>query len=165
MEKIIIYTDGGSRGNPGPAGIGVVIADGKGKMMKEYSGFLGIKTNNEAEYEAVIFGLRKIKALLGKEKIKNTEIEFRLDSELVSRQLEGFYKIENEKLSPLFLKIWNLKMDFGKIYFKHIPREQNREADRLANEARDKKNEKINPASPPACPVGRAGGSKNSKLF
>ena len=137
MEKIIIYTDGGSRGNPGPAGMGVVIANEKGKMMKEYSGFLGVKTNNEAEYEAVIFGLKKIKALLGKEKIKNTEIEFRLDSELVSRQLEGFYKIENEKLAPLFLKIWNLKMDFGKIYFKHIPREQNREADRLANEAMD----------------------------
>ena len=165
MEKIIIYTDGGSRGNPGPAGMGVVIANEKGKMVKEYSGFLGVKTNNEAEYEAVIFGLKKIKALLGKEKIKNTEIEFRLDSELVSRQLEGFYKIENEKLAPLFLKIWNLKMDFGKIYFKHIPREQNREADRLANEAMDNKNEKIKPASPPACPVGRAGGSKNSKLF
>ena len=143
MEKIIIYTDGGSRGNPGPAGMGVVIANEKGKMMKEYSGFLGVKTNNEAEYEAVIFGLKKIKALLGKEKIKNTEIEFRLDSELVSRQLEGFYKIENEKLAPLFLKIWNLKMDFGKIYFKHIPREQNREADRLANEAMDNESLKI----------------------
>jgi len=158
MEKIIIYTDGGSRGNPGPAGMGVVIANEKGKMMKEYSGFLGVKTNNEAEYEAVIFGLKKIKALLGKEKIKNTEIEFRLDSELVARQLEGFYKIENEKLAPLFLKIWNLKIDFGRIYFKHIPREQNMEADRLANEAMDKGNEKIKPASP-------AGGPKISKLF
>ena len=143
MEKIIIYTDGGSRGNPGPAGMGVVIANEKGKMMKEYSGFLGVKTNNEAEYEAVIFGLKKIKALLGKEKIKNTEIEFRLDSELVARQLEGFYKIENEKLTPLFLKIWNLKMDFGRIYFKHIPREQNREADGLANEAMDNESLKI----------------------
>jgi len=119
---------------------------------------LGVKTNNEAEYEAVIFGLKKIKALLGKEKIKNTEIEFRLDSELVARQLEGFYKIENEKLAPLFLKIWNLKIDFGRIYFKHIPREQNMEADRLANEAMDKGNEKIKPASP-------AGGPKISKLF
>ena len=158
MEKIIIYTDGGSRGNPGPAGMGVVVANEKGKMVKEYSGFLGVKTNNEAEYEAVIFGLKKIKALLGKEKIKNTEIEFRLDSELVARQLEGFYKIENEKLAPLFLKIWNLKIDFGRIYFKHIPREQNREADRLANEAMDKGNEKIKPASP-------AGGPKISKLF
>ena len=158
MEKIIIYTDGGSRGNPGPAGMGVVIADGKGKMMKEYSGFLGVKTNNEAEYEAVIFGLKKIKALLGKEKIKICEFEVRMDSELVAHQLGGVYKIENEKLAPLFLKIWNLKMDFGKIYFKHIPREQNREADRLANEAMDKGNEKIKPASP-------SGGTKISKLF
>ena len=158
MEKIIIYTDGGSRGNPGLAGMGVVIANEKGKMVKEYSGFLGVKTNNEAEYEAVIFGLKKIKALLGKEKIKNTEIEFRLDSQLIARQLNGEYKIEEEKLFPLFIKIWNLKMDFGPIKFSEIPREQNKEADRLANEAMDKGNEKIKPASP-------AGGPKISKLF
>ena len=158
MEKIIIYTDGGSRGNPGPAGMGVVVANEKGKMMKEYSGFLGVKTNNEAEYEAVIFGLKKIKALLGKEKIKNTEIEFRLDSQLIARQLNGEYKIEEERLFPLFIKIWNLKMDFGPIKFSEIPREQNKEADRLANEAMDKGNEKIKPASP-------AGGPKISKLF
>ena len=143
MEKIIIYTDGGSRGNPGPAGMGVVIADGKGKMMKEYSGFLGVKTNNEAEYEAVIFGLKKIKALLGKEKIKNIEIEFRLDSQLIARQLNGEYKIEEERLFPLFIKIWNLKMNCGPIKFSEIPREQNKEADRLANEAMDGENSKI----------------------
>lgn len=137
MEKIIIYTDGGSRGNPGSAGIGVFITDSKGKMTNEYSHFLGIKTNNEAEYEAVIFGLQKIKALLGKEKIKSVDIEVRMDSELVARQIGGVYKIENEKLAPLFLKIWNLKTDFGNIVFKHIPREQNKEADRLANEAMD----------------------------
>ena len=143
MEKIIIYTDGGSRGNPGPAGMGVVIADKKGKMMKEYSGFLGVKTNNEAEYEAVIFGLKKIKALLGKEKIKNTEIEFRLDSQLIARQLNGEYKIEEERLLPLFIKIWNLKIDFGPIKFSEIPREQNKEADRLTNEAMDNENSKL----------------------
>ena len=142
MEKIVIYTDGGSRGNPGPAGAGVAIADGKGKIIKGYSHFLGVKTNNEAEYEAIIFGLQKVKALLGKEKIKSADIEVRMDSELVARQLGGIYKIENEKLAPLFLKIWNLKMDFGKIIFKHIPREQNIEADRLANEAMDGGNEK-----------------------
>lgn len=135
MEKIIIYTDGGSRGNPGPAGVGVVIADEKGKIIKGYSHFLGVKTNNEAEYEAVIFGLRKIKALLGKEKIKNTEIEFRLDSQLIARQLNGQYKIEEEKLFPLFIKIWNLKINFGLISFTEIPREENKKADRLANEA------------------------------
>ena len=143
MEKIIIYTDGGSRGNPGPAGMGVVIAGGKGKIMKEYSGFLGVKTNNEAEYEAVIFGLKKIKALLGKEKIKNTEIEFRLDSQLIARQLNGEYKIEEERLLPLFIKIWNLKIDFGPIKFSEIPREQNKEADRLTNEAMDNENSKL----------------------
>lgn len=137
LEKIIIYTDGGSRGNPGQAGIGVVITDEKGNKIKECSNFLGVKTNNEAEYEAVIFGLQKIKALLGKDKIKFADIEVRMDSELVARQLGGVYKIENEKLAPLFLKIWNLKIDFGKIVFKHIPREQNKEADRLANEAMD----------------------------
>lgn len=137
MEKIIIYTDGGSRGNPGPAGIGAVIADERGKILKEYSNFLGVKTNNEAEYEAVIFGLQKIKALLGKEKIKNTEIEFRLDSQLIARQLNGQYKIEEERLFPLFIKIWNLKMGFGPIKFSEIPREKNKEADRLANEAMD----------------------------
>lgn len=136
-EKIIIYTDGGSRGNPGQAGIGVAITSEKGNKIKEYSSFLGVKTNNEAEYEAVIFGLQKIKALLGKDKIKFADIEVRMDSELVARQLGGVYKIENEKLAPLFLKIWNLKIDFGKIVFKHIPREQNKEADRLANEAMD----------------------------
>ena len=143
MEKIIIYTDGGSRGNPGPAGMGVVVANEKGKMMKEYSGFLGVKTNNEAEYEAVIFGLKKIKALLGKEKIKNTEIEFRLDSQLIARQLNGEYKIEEERLLPLFIKIWNLKIDFGPIKFSEIPREQNKEADRLTNEAMDNENSKL----------------------
>ena len=166
MEKIIIYTDGGSRGNPGPAGMGVVIANEKGKMVKEYSGFLGVKTNNEAEYEAVIFGLKKIKALLGKEKIKNTEIEFRLDSQLIARQLNGEYKIEEERLFPLFIKIWNLKMNFGTIKFSEIPRERNKEADRLANEAMDgNTSSNLKPASSPACPVGRAGGSKISKLF
>lgn len=142
MEKVIIYTDGGSRGNPGPAGIGTVIADGKGNIIKEYAHFLGVKTNNEAEYEAVIFGLRKIKALLGKEKIKNMEIEFRMDSQLIARQLNGQYKIEEERLFPLFIKIWNLKMDFGPIKFTEIPREKNKEADRLANEAMDEGNEK-----------------------
>ena len=142
MEKIIIYTDGGSRGNPGSSGIGVFIADSKGKMIKEYSHFLGVKTINEAEYEAELFGLQKTKALLGKNKIKSAVIEVRMDSELVARQLVGIYKIENEKLTPLFLKIWNLKIDFGRIDFKHISREQNKEADRLANEAMDGESKK-----------------------
>ncbi len=138
-EKIIAYTDGGARGNPGPAGIGAVIADAKGNVIKGYSKDIGIRTNNEAEYEAVIFALQKIKQLFGKEKAKKMEIEMRMDSELVARQLGGEYKIMEEILFPLFIKIWNLRMDFGKIFFVEIPRERNKEADRLANEAMDKK--------------------------
>ncbi len=139
IKKIIIYTDGGSRGNPGLAGIGVVIADEKGSAIKEYSKDIGTRTNNEAEYEAVIFALQKVKQLFGKEKAKKMEIEIRIDSQLVARQLGGKYKIQEEKLFPLFIKIWNLRMELGKISFTEIPREKNKEADRLANEAMNKK--------------------------
>lgn len=141
-EKIIIYTDGGSRGNPGPAGVGVSICDEKGRQIKGYSKDIGVRTNNEAEYEAVIFALQKIKQLFGKEKVKNFEIEMRMDSQLIARQLKGEYKIEEEKLFPLFIKIWNLRISFGKISFIEIPRGKNKEADRLANEAMDKKETK-----------------------
>ncbi len=141
-HKLIIYTDGGSRGNPGPAGVGAVISNEKNQPIKEYSKDIGVRTNNEAEYEAVIFALQKVKQLFGKEKTKNYEIEIRMDSELVARQLGGKYKIIEEKLLPLFIKIWNLRMDFSKIEFVEIPREKNKEADRLANEAMDKRETK-----------------------
>ena len=136
--KLIVYTDGGSRGNPGPAALGVVITDEKGHLIKEYGEKLGVKTNNEAEYMAVISALKKIKALFGKEKTKKMEIAFRMDSEFVMKQLNGDYKIEEERLFPLFISVWNLKFDFGEITFSHVPREKNREADRLVNEALDK---------------------------
>ncbi|MBI4692376.1 MAG: ribonuclease HI family protein [Candidatus Terrybacteria bacterium] len=142
-EKLIVYADGGSRGNPGPAGVGVVIANVQDQPIKKYSQAIGEKTNNEAEYEAVIFALQKIRHLFGKQKTRDLEIEIRVDSELVARQLGGKYKIMEEKLFPLFIKIWNLKMDFGHISFIEIPREKNREADRLANEAMDEENAKI----------------------
>lgn len=138
-EKIIVYTDGGSRGNPGPAGVGVVICNDKGQSIKKYSQAIGEKTNNEAEYEAVIFALQKIRHLFGKQKTRGMEVEVRMDSELVARQLGGKYKIEEERLFPLFIKIWNLKMDFGNIVFTEVPREKNKEADQLVNEAVDKK--------------------------
>jgi len=136
-EKIIIYTDGGSRGNPGLSGVGVVIADSTGKTIKEYSQAIGKKTNNEAEYEAIVLALQKVIHLYGKEKVKNLEVEMRMDSQLVARQLGGKYKMEAEHLWPLFMKIWNLRVGFGKISFTEISREQNGEADRLANEAMD----------------------------
>ena len=135
-QKIIIYTDGGARGNPGPAAIGAVIKDEKENLIKSYGEKIGEKTNNEAEYEAVIFALKKAKHLFGKEKIKNMNFEIRTDSELACRQLQGKYKIEEERLFPLFIKVRNLKIDFGgcDITFKEIPRSQNKEADRLVNE-------------------------------
>ena len=138
-SKLIIYTDGGSRGNPGPAALGIVIQDTSGKLIKEYGEALGVRTNNEAEYEAVIFALKKVKALFGKEKTKTMALDVRMDSELVMKQLTGQYKVEEEKLFPLFIKIWNLKMDFGSITFMYVPREKNKDADRMVNEALDRK--------------------------
>jgi len=134
--KIIIYTDGGARDNPGPAAIGVVITQ-EGQTLKKYSEFIGRATNNQAEYQAVIFALKKVKLLFGKKKAKTMEIGICLDSELVAKQLNHQYKIKEKDLQPLFLKIWNLILDFGQINFKYIPRQQNREADRLVNQALD----------------------------
>ena len=136
-EKLVIYTDGGSRGNPGPAAIGVVISDSRGRTLKSYGKTLGRKTNNEAEYEAVLFALTKARALYGKERIGVMPVEVRMDSELVVRQLNGEYKIEEERLWPLFVKIWNARLDFGDLTFRHVRREDNRAADRLVNQALD----------------------------
>ena len=136
-ERLIIYTDGGSRGNPGPAAIGVVFANVNGVVTKRYGKTLGTKTNNEAEYEAVLFALQKARSLLGKEKLASADVEVRMDSELVCRQLNGQYKVEEERLWPCFMKIWNTRLDFGKLSFSHVPRGENREADRMVNQALD----------------------------
>lgn len=133
MERIIMYSDGGSRGNPGPAALGVYIET----LDKRFGEFLGEKTNNEAEYMAIIAGLRKIKSLIGKERAKRTAIECRMDSELACKQLNHEYKIENERLQPLFLQIWNLMLDFGEVRFVHVFREKNTVADAEANKAMD----------------------------
>jgi len=137
VKKIIIYTDGGSRGNPGPAAIGVVFCNEKGQTIKDYSKFLGKKTNNEAEYEAVIFALKKFKQLFGKKIAKNSEVELKSDSELLVKQLKGEYKILDSKIQALFLTTWNLKLDFKKVKFKAINREKNKQADMLVNQALD----------------------------
>jgi ribonuclease HI len=129
MEKIIkIYTDGGARGNPGPAGIGIVFYGEKNHPIEKYSQAIGNQTNNQAEYEAVIFALKKAKKL----KFKN--VECFSDSELIVNQLSHKYKIKDEKLQPLFIQVWNLMIDFNKISFYHIPREENKEADKLVNQ-------------------------------
>ncbi|MDO8743384.1 MAG: ribonuclease HI family protein [Candidatus Azambacteria bacterium] len=131
LNRAIIYTDGGSRNNPGPSALGVVIADDKGKVLKEYSHYLGEATNNQAEYEAVIFALQKAKQF----KIKVLEI--RTDSELIGKQLLGKYKIKDPNLQPLFIKAWNLRLNYDKVDIKIIPREQNKKADKLVNQELD----------------------------
>jgi len=136
MKKIIIYTDGGSQGNPGPAGIGVVFCNERGQIIKKYSEYLGDSlTNNEAEYNAVIFALKKFKLLFSKQLAKKTEIEIRSDSELLVKQMNSEYKILDPKIQFLFLELWNLRLDFKKVKFKLIKRERNKEADKLASEA------------------------------
>ena len=91
----------------------------------------------KAEYAAIVAGLKKIKSLLGKEKAKKTEVECRMDSELACRQLNHIYKIENEKLQPLFFQVWNLMLDFAEVKFVHVRREFNTRADAEANKAMD----------------------------
>lgn len=135
---IYINTDGGSRGNPGPAGCGAVITDEKGNILKKASKFLGVATNNEAEYQAVILGLETLKKMFGSSRTVRLEVRMRMDSELVCRQLSGTYQIKEPKLFPAFMKIWNLRVtDFPNFSCIHIRREENNIADGLANEAMD----------------------------
>jgi len=129
INKLEVYTDGGARNNPGPAGIGIVIGD------KEYAEYIGETTNNVAEYKAVIFALKKAKHLLGKSKLKKTEVIINIDSLLVVNQLNGKYKILEKELQLLFMEIWNLKFNFPYLRFNHISREENRKADHLVNQA------------------------------
>jgi len=129
-KKYQLYTDGGARGNPGPAGLGAVIWQGN-KLIGRYKKFIGHATNNQAEYQAIYFGLKKAKEIGVK------KLECFLDSELVVNQLNMEFKIKNKELGPWFIKIWNLRQSFDKVTFTHIRREKNKEADKLVNEAID----------------------------
>jgi len=133
MSKLIIFTDGASKGNPGPASCGIVIQNEKRETILETSKYLGLKTNNQAEYEALILALQKAKGIFKSHHSKNKNVECYLDSELVVKHLNHQYKIKDEVLQPLFIKVWNLTLDFDKVEFAYIPRKKNRDADRLAN--------------------------------
>ena len=138
MQKLTLYTDGGSRGNPGPAGAGAIIYDKSGHPIAEVSVYLGKQTNNWAEYEAIILGLREVKKLVPMKERKNLELEVRMDSELIQRQLTNKYQIKEKTLFPQFIKVHNMRVkDFPNLSFTHVRREDNKEADRLANEAMD----------------------------
>lgn len=131
MDKLVIYVDGASRGNPGKAGIGIIIYNNKGEVLQEEAQYLGKATNNVAEYIAVIYGLQE--GIIRKAK----SLTIYTDSELLVRQINGRYQIKNHFLKNLFLLIKHLSTGIEKLTIKHISREKNKEADRLANKAID----------------------------
>lgn len=142
--KFIINTDGGARGNPGPAGIGFVIADESGKVLRKIGKRIGQTTNNIAEYEALVEALTELKKIVPKGERDASHIEVRMDSELVVKQLNGEYQIKEEPLQLKFVKIWNLRVaEFPNISFVHVPREENSVADALVNQAIDDVTKKL----------------------
>jgi len=132
-----IYTDGASRGNPGPAGCGAIGYCENGAEMFRVSKFLGNKTNNQAEYEAVFLGLVELKKRA--KDITDVVIEIKMDSELVARQIKGEYQVKEPTLFPLYIAIHNfIVKEKPSMVITHIPREENKEADKLANLGVDK---------------------------
>lgn len=131
MQTIKIFTDGGARGNPGPAGIGGVLYNEKNEVINTFSEYIGETTNNQAEYKALIKALEMAKS------IGADIVECYLDSELVVKQMNREYRVKDKDLASLFVKVWNIASSFKKITFTHVFRESNKEADRLVNEAID----------------------------
>jgi len=129
--RLILYTDGGARGNPGPGAIGVVIKNNKGKVIKEIGKFIGRATNNEAEYKAIIEGLKEAKDK------KATELECFLDSLLVVNQLDGKFKVKDKKIKLFWNEVKELEKSFREVLYHHIPRTRNYLADRIVNEVLD----------------------------
>lgn len=133
-----LFTDGGARGNPGPAGAGAILYDAKNQVIAEVSEYLGVRTNNWAEYEAVILGIQKLHELISTEDLATTEVVVKLDSELVQRQMNREYKVKEPSLKEQFAKLNELIAPIQNISFVHVRREANKEADRLANDAMDR---------------------------
>jgi len=131
--KLFTYTDGGARGNPGPAAAGIVIKNEAGKNLAGYGEYLGEQTNNFAEYSALISALKKAKELGA------TEVECILDSELIVKQMRGEYKVREKTLQKLFVQAYNAAAQFKKVTYKHTLRENNKEADKWVNETLDKR--------------------------
>ncbi len=128
-KKIFLYTDGGSRGNPGPAGIGVIILDSAKKKIRQLYKYIGETTNNIAEYSALLQGLEAALDLNAE------EIVVYMDSELLARQLNGEYKVKNSDIKVLFEKALNMLKKFKSFEIRHIERSKNKEADKLVNKA------------------------------
>ena len=128
---IVAYIDGGARGNPGPAGYGVRIEDEMGELIAEFSGFLGSATNNVAEYNGLLAALRYAR------EHGHRKVRIKSDSELLVKQMRGEYRVKNAGLQPLFHQAQTLAEDFDRVVYEHVRREQNKDADRLANVAMD----------------------------
>jgi ribonuclease HI len=134
-KNLVIYSDGASRGNPGPAGIGIVICDERGEVVKEYEEFIGTTTNNVAEYRALIKGLELAS------NFPISEVECFSDSELMIKQLNGDYAVKNPRLHGLFLQVREKERHFGRVSYVHVSRAEAciMKADQLANRAIEKK--------------------------
>ncbi len=130
MKRATLFTDGGARGNPGPAAIGFVLSE-IGSAPMEHSEYIGTATNNQAEYKALLAGLIAAK----KQHIQ--DLQCFLDSELVVKQVRGEYRIKNEDLKDLFGEIKKILADFTSVTFQHVPRSKNAHADKLVNKALD----------------------------
>jgi ribonuclease HI len=129
--KLVLHVDGGARGNPGPAAIGVVVSDSGGQIVDELSERIGVATNNVAEYRAVLRGLERAREL------DASEIEVVGDSELVARQLAGAYKVKHPALKPLYEQAISALRGFDAWQVRSVPRAQNARADALVNAALD----------------------------
>lgn len=131
MDSVIIHTDGGARGNPGPAGIGVVFFGQDRKIIREFKAYIGEATNNVAEYKALVLALEQA------HKFGFKDLQVNMDSELIVRQMQGVYKIKEPALQVLAKQVLALTNHFNKISYRHVAREKNKEADRLVNQAID----------------------------
>jgi len=132
LNNYRIYTDGGSRGNPGPSGAGGVIIDPSGEIISESSEYLGHQTNNYAEYMALFLTLKRANVL----GIRSADVF--MDSKLIVEQMNGNYKVKNEALKVIHCEIVELLKSFEKVTFTHVYREHNKHADRLVNQVIDK---------------------------
>ncbi|KND46934.1 MAG: ribonuclease HI [Parcubacteria bacterium C7867-004] len=135
--RFTIYGDGGSRGNPGPAGSGAIVRDESGETVLTVSEFLGVATNNVAEYTAILRALERLSDHLGKN-AKEADIRVCMDSMLVVKQMRSEWKLKHPGLKPLAARVGELVTHFNTVSFEHVYRDFNKDADRLANEAMDR---------------------------
>ncbi len=139
--QFTIFADGGSRGNPGPAGAGAIVRDEKGAVVAEISEFLGHTTNNVAEYTGILSALETLLSLMGSDgrgEASDAVVVVKMDSLLVVKQMNGEYKIKHPNLTPLAARVKALTKEFKSVSFAHVYREHNKEADKLANLAMDR---------------------------